>query len=787
MVSIGEIRRWDSAALGDIVTHLTAQDGTALQLEGELHDHGRLEEWDGKTRDAARAAIEKVQKDIGSHMEMLTAVKAAVSRTQGQVDDLKKKVDGLDLEAGGDGFAISDDGAVDNLWGYPAEPDDDQGHQLAENRRRQQHREQLITAVNAAMVEGDEIEQESAAAMLDAVGAGAIGKDGKLVAIDGSSGKADGEDARDGNLSPEAAARLGSINLTPEQIAALQRGEEVVIPDHQMDYLREFYNAAGRDGIITLTEHLTSAENADSPAAQTTLASVSAGLQTLSNEDVRTPNNQHGSFAKLPKDFQELISTRYWGADANAPKGRYDGYDTDKVFSSVEDLPVVAKLLDASKTSVPGTELALNLDRQVTSLLDIQSSLKDQNFPAERLTNLENTATSLLDAGARNHEASAIMLTFKDPIDFPTRDAFANAVFNHEWADDGRTAAKLFDWTAEASHTSGPDGRFAQDIIKELPRIFAPNSHDGTYSDQDLPEGAASFEKFANSFKDNPALADAMSRVISHNVDVVLDPSALTHNLNDGSFVFSRVDGDRLFFLAAQSDTGVHNLFAANDYYRQGVLSQVFSSPDNLDFRALNNSFIASLDARVTESVINAQTFQHAGDVDAENAAAKSAYEAKSKVANAIADIAEIPLGKGVDAVATRFGPLSEFASAAGEAGISAAREAAIEAAIGEEPVPKEVDVPNADTYAETGEREILNAILRAKAEHGFEHEYFAPKGHPPLDVRELSDQDLIELREQFGPEIAAFASEYGFEYKGDIGDHIYDLDELNEMMKGHK
>ena len=89
MVSIGEIRRWDTAALGDIVTHLTAQDGTALQLEGELHDHGRLDEWDGKTRDAARAAIEKVQKDIGSHMEMLTAVKSAVSRTQGQVGDLK--------------------------------------------------------------------------------------------------------------------------------------------------------------------------------------------------------------------------------------------------------------------------------------------------------------------------------------------------------------------------------------------------------------------------------------------------------------------------------------------------------------------------------------------------------------------------------------------------------------------------------------------------------------------------------------------------------------------------
>jgi hypothetical protein len=787
MVSIGEIRRWDTAALGDIVTHLTAQDGTALQLEGELHDHGRLEEWDGKTRDAARAAIEKVQKDIGSHMEMLTAVKAAVSRTQAQVGDLKRKVDGLDLEAGGDGFAITDDGAVDNLWGYPPEPGDDQGHQLSENRRRQQHREQLITAADAAMVEGNEIEQESAAAMLDAVGAGALGQDGKLLGIDGSSGRKDGEDARDGNLSPEAAARLGSIHPTPEQLAALQRGEEIVIGDHQMDYLREFYNAAGKDGILSLTEHLTSAENANSPAAQTTLASVSAGLQTLSNEDVRTPTNQHGSFAKLPKDFQELVSTRYWGADKNAPKGR-DGYDGDKLDDSCRDLPVVAKLLEASKTSVPGAEFALNLDRQVTSLLDIQASMKHQNFPDEPLNALESTATSLLDAGTRNHEASAIMLTFKDPIDFPTRDAFANAVFTHEWADDGRAASKLFDWTAEASHTSGPDGRFAQDIIKELPRIFVPNSHDGgNYSDQDLPDGAASIESFANSFKDNPALADAMSRVISNNLDVVLDPSAATGPSTDGSFVFDRVDGDRLLFLASQSDTGVNNLFAANELYRNEVLSNALNSASP-NISVLNNSLLATLDSRITESVINAHTFQHAGEVDAENAAAKSAYEAKSKVANIIADVAEIPLGKGLDAVATRFGPLSDVASAAGDAGISAAREAAIEAAIGKEPEPKAVDVPNPDSLAPLGERQVLSDILAEKVRNGtFVNEYFAPDSQP-VDVSRLSTTDLGKLREALGPEIAEYAADYGRDYNAEISNHVFDVDELNErIVKGHK
>ena len=719
-------------------------------------------------------------------MEMLAAVRKAVEATKDDVVALKSDLVALENAAGADGFAIGDDGSIANLWGYPASPSDDGGHQTAVNDARRAHERELVEAANTLMVRGDTIEDESAAAMLDAIDAAGIGRDGKpILGVNADSGRSDGEDARDGLLSEAAEARLKSLDLSRDQLDAIARGEQVIVTDHQMSYLRSFFDAAGKDGILALADN---PANNDGNDARTTVAAAAAGLLTLSNEDVRTPSNQTGGFDKLPRDLQVLVGNRYWGADKSGSDADADRY----ARSSIDESIALGRLLNdpGAFFYTPGRDLALNLDRQVASLTQLDY-LRNQYEYRELDASLRN----YLEVGSRNHEASSILLSGAEPVGVKARDNFANVVFGHDWDDDGRSAAKIFGWTAEGAGEHGREGEYARTALKALPDIFVPTIEDGArYDDQKLPEGAGSFEQFANSFHSNPELADTLSKVVSNNLGSIIRPDlAQTVDAFDGTVAFSRDDGDRLIFLASQSETGLHNVIAANELYKNSVLNEAFRDPANPNTAFLYESEIMTLDERVTTNTVNAQTFRLGHDIADANEAAQHTYDIKRTIADRIADVAAVPIEQGVEAVSTRLGPAGPFAEALAGAGIDAAREGIITGIIGDEPEAQRVPLPDPKLIAIAGERQILDDMLQAAAANGYRDESLTPigvDGQPvPVSLTAGTNPGWLATFTRFiGSDAADFASDYGTNYKIGVGDDVAkELTQLEIWLTGNQ
>ncbi|GAB0106839.1 hypothetical protein JMUB6875_58290 [Nocardia sp. JMUB6875] len=102
------------------------------------------------------------------------------------------------------------------------------------------------------------------------------GDDGRLVA----SGKATDADLQ------HISARLAAAGITADDVEAINEGKQVDLSEAQWDYLREFYNTAGLNGLTSMTDRLTGIH--DTTAA----ANVANGLNTIANPNVHSTGTE---------------------------------------------------------------------------------------------------------------------------------------------------------------------------------------------------------------------------------------------------------------------------------------------------------------------------------------------------------------------------------------------------------------------------------------------------------------------------------------------------------------
>ena len=525
---------------------------------------------------------------------------------------------------------------------------------------------------------------------------------------------------------------------------------------------------------------------------------LAAGFLTLSNEDVRTVDSQqHGGFDALPEDLRDLYGTLVQGPDANVADRSYE--DTlDLAITGVHDQVTIADLLgrDGVNGYVPGTEFAVAAERQAASWLSLDDDMYEFMITGagQDEESMNHAMQSILDVGSRNHDASEILLTGWDPdgnLTPPgyTKEHFANAIFTHGWEDDGAAAAKLFSWTAESAHDPGAHGDSARHVLQDLPKLFAPYESGGTYSEQKLSEQAATFKEFASSFHDNPALADAMSSVVTSNLDAFIDPGLVDTLIGpDGTVVFNREDGDRLLFLGSQSETGSQGLITANDVYRHGVLAHALADPVNPDMVLLRASGIDGLDARITSTTLNAQTFLLSEDVAAQNEAARKAFEFRETVINGIAEGVRIPIDLGVEAGTSRLGPGGPLASSLIDAGLSVGQDWIVERAVGDEPTELRVEMPNTSALGELVDRRVRQEILAARSEAGFEDPLQVQHGRD-VDLRDgtlIRPADIAEFQELLPSGLRSYLDQYFESYKRQVSTDTAGTDsDLDRLING--
>ncbi|MFC8044664.1 hypothetical protein [Nocardia sp. NPDC057353] len=293
----------------------------------------------------------------------------------------------------------------------------------------------------------------------------------------GGLGSEDGRAVReairpDGTIDTEAldeiSTRLPPQALTQSELDTLAAGGEVdTMPASVQQYYREFYQSAGKDGILALNDQLKAQEQAGNPLAAPRRDALANGLMAVSNENLGTGRNPDGtlrspgSYQQLPEDLRRTISTRVGGPDANADRFPTSPPETDLAAQHrfLDDSSRLGELLKQSNPGYePGVELSRELTRQAAALGSPGANNDTADLPGGTipLDSLEPTMRDFLEVSSRNQEAMTQLLTGgTEPGSPPLEDGYDpkkvfQPLLHYDWTDsDGAEPPKLFEWIGE--------------------------------------------------------------------------------------------------------------------------------------------------------------------------------------------------------------------------------------------------------------------------------------------------------------------------------------------------
>ncbi|WP_280468477.1 hypothetical protein [Nocardia cyriacigeorgica] len=618
----------------------------------------------------------------------------------------------------------------------------------------------ITTATQEIRVRGDQLGDGIDAPTAAPADSGVIGKeDGQAVAA---------AIRPDGTVDPavldQIASRLPQGILTESDMQILANGGELsTVPASTQQYYREFFQGAGKDGVLALSEHLKTQEASGNPVASARRDALANGLLVVSNEKIGTGRDTNGKlqspggYEALPQDMRDLVSGRWKEYADLSTTG-----DQPEKFAELTQLgDLVAQ---ADPDIPPGKTMGVEMSRQAASMVDYFDSFGESwppGYTEDDEKSIESGASNLLSVGARNFEANAALLSGEglpevagpsptageyQPQPF-NRDEFAATVFGREWSDDGKAAAELFDWTATESHETGPDGKLtdqailARRTIAELPEVFTP------MEDPDSPDGAPSvhrgglqidadtFKNNAKMFAENPAMSDALGKVMGSNIDTYATPFGQTIFIEgDNETQLETTEANRLLFLASQSDQGRMTLEVSRQLYESNLLTEALRTDDSKVPSDFTQQFaaIAQLDGRITNASENAMTFQDDNAIKTYNDHQLSIYETKKAAAQFVADstigLIEVP-------------PTAPGGPIAGQIA-DTLKEKATESAINSfvpEPELMEVQYPNLTEINHQASRDFKQEILNSafNAGHEIPPELMNPQTGKPINVTE--------------------------------------------------
>lgn len=429
-------------------TRSRAEDVYRVVADLGLHD-----DWRGPSQAAAeqRANTERTEfRRLADDLEDLsTALVGGADRLGHARDYVATVID----KAATDGFTVSDD------WQIVSQPKTMSDAEAAEHADLMEYwRSQL----DGALTELDNADRDMATAIRDALGAVAASAPASA-GLSGHEGTALGEQvARGGSDIPQdvrdrVAREIAAAGLNPEQVKTLADGGKVTdVPQGTMDFLQQFYTAAGKDGFLALSEQYS--ENGRTEAA----SALSNGLAVVSNYNVGSAAGDVGGRSHIPESLRGLFEGPVTST-GNLTKGANDSPQQSMVVNNGHDLARFTKAFGLADPAVQqGSELSENLlsrAGEIASATNDKSLLIGDSFDHNvlRRDGVDTLLQDMVGVGGRDHAAVHNILSGEGmPTDY-NRDDVVMPLLQRDWAEGGeRNVAGMFDWIADDARPSDP-------------------------------------------------------------------------------------------------------------------------------------------------------------------------------------------------------------------------------------------------------------------------------------------------------------------------------------------
>ncbi|MFD4439310.1 hypothetical protein ACFWPK_05975 [Nocardia sp. NPDC058519] len=401
--------------------------------------------WEGQTADAAQARAQSDYKTMQLLADKLEAIGNRAKQGYEEINAPLLRARGAIMEAERRSYQISD-----KLAFSLEKATDEQAKELT--NLQTELNEAVRSAMQADITLRDALNVAGADLRVAFVSAAALGS---------QQARSDGQQLVDNpaSLSPEAQQRLIEAGqLTPEQLAALQRGDSSTIPASQMEYLNEL----GRSMDGKSPKEIEQIVSKLPPETQKAMAN---SFQIMSNPkinagpvaatDKELPNSGKGGLAVLPQKMQSSLTR----SDLVTKESKY--LVNEQVnLNGVADNKAIAKLVGAGD---PQYMTGTDVDRK---LLDVGSKYlagiedyKDDDHDLVGSTRLQidggyGSSDRLVDGffttAGQDKAAVEELLTGKDLVtgELRTTDEQREQLYDnitkHAWSDKGAAPATLF-------------------------------------------------------------------------------------------------------------------------------------------------------------------------------------------------------------------------------------------------------------------------------------------------------------------------------------------------------
>ncbi|WP_225731669.1 MULTISPECIES: hypothetical protein [unclassified Nocardia] len=402
--------------------------------------------WEGQCAQAAHDRATADRKTIQTIAEKINAVAQRAKQGYDEIDAPLRRARGALIEANRRGYTIADNLALSIPPGKSVSDDDKRALLELQNELNGAFR----STIDVDSKVREDLNNARSGLRAAFVSTAALGAD---------KGKSDGTDltTQPVNLSAEGIQRLiDAGQLTPDQIAALQRGDTATVPASQMEYLNGLSRALDGKSPQEIQQIMSKLP----PDAQKALAN---SFQIISNpsinagalDDKTLPNNGKGSLGLLPKQIRESLTRE----DLVTNKSKYL-VDHEINLNGVADNQAIAKMIG---TGDPQYRLGSDVDRKLLEVgskyLDGYEQYKNSSHGLIDGTSLKidggdgnqfltqrgmRISEDMFDAAGKDKAAVQELVTGKD------HDKLFKNIFTHEWTDQGTAVSSMFKFDHDA-------------------------------------------------------------------------------------------------------------------------------------------------------------------------------------------------------------------------------------------------------------------------------------------------------------------------------------------------
>ncbi|MFC9765534.1 WXG100 family type VII secretion target [Rhodococcus jostii] len=425
----------------------------ADDVQRAVADLGRHDDWRGPAQAAAEQRANSERTEIRRLADDLEDLSNALVGGADRLGHARDYVATVIDKAATDGFTVSDD------WQIVSPPKTMSEAEAAEHAELMEYwRGQL----GGALTELGNADRDMATAIRDALGAVAASAPASA-GLSGHEGTGLGEQvARGGSDIPQdvrdrVAREIAAAGLTPVQVQTLADGGKVTdLPQGTIDFLQQFYTAAGKDGFLALSEQYS--ENGRTEAA----SALSNGLAVVSNYNVGSASGDVGGQSHIPESLRGLFEGPVTST-GNLMKGAHDAPQPSVVVNNGEDLARFTKAFGLADPAVQqGSELSeslLSRAGEVASATNDKSLLIGDSFDDNALgrDSVDTLLQDMVGVGGRDHAAVHNILSGEGmPADY-NRDDVIMPLLQRDWAEGGeQKIAGMFDWIADDARPANP-------------------------------------------------------------------------------------------------------------------------------------------------------------------------------------------------------------------------------------------------------------------------------------------------------------------------------------------